>query len=170
MTYPAASIANAFLSKSFESKTPISPMKIQKLLYFTHGYCLALLRKPAVNELFEAWKFGPVLPSLYQECKGYKSGNINEYLHDYDFITFERTPAPFPDDSQINEIIDFVWNTYGKVDAVKLSNLTHETGGPWDQVISQAGGFMYRNQDIDNDLIKKYFLENTADPDENKTH
>lgn len=156
-TYSAASIANAFLSRSFQNKNEIDPMKMQKLVYLAQGYSLALFDRPIIDELFEAWKFGPVVPSLYQECKKYKYGCIPEYLRDYNNAYFEKIPASVPVEAEVNQIIDFVWSTYGHIKATELSDWTHEKGGPWDTVISGNNGVIYRNQDIDNQLIKEYF-------------
>jgi uncharacterized phage-associated protein len=156
MPYSAASIANAFLSRAFRDKRAITPMKMQKLLYFAHGYKLAQCDRPLVDEAFEAWKFGPVLPSLYHECKRYGNRPINNYLHDFDYRREARTPAALPDGQKANEIIDFVWETYGPETAESLSDWTHVKGGPWDKITS-GGAEIARNQDIANDEIKNYF-------------
>lgn len=157
MIYSPASIANAFLSRSFENKAEITPMKIQKLIYIAHGYSLAVRDEPLIDELFEAWKFGPVLESLYQECKKYGYSAITNYLHDYGNTAIDKTPAPIPNDIEVNNIIDFVWKTYGCVHPKELSNWTHEKDGPWDKVINSNNGIIYRNEGIDNNIIKEYF-------------
>jgi len=158
-SFTAASIANAFLSRGFNDGVGISPMKIQKLCYLLQGYNLVDYETPAVNEMFEAWPFGPVLPSLYHECKSYKKADITEYLKDYDYQTEEYCPVGLPDDDSVIANIDFVWSKFGKVDATVLSDWTHAEDGPWD-IVTEGGKRILRNQDIPNDLIKKYFLEN----------
>jgi uncharacterized phage-associated protein len=162
MPYSAASVANEFLSHSFRDKRPITPMKMQKLVYFAHGYTLVECDRPLVDEAFEAWKFGPVLPSLYHECKKYGNRPIRVYLHDFDYRRESRTPAPPPDHPRKIEIIKFVWVTYGPETAEGLSDWTHVKGGPWDQITS-GGMDIPRNKDIPNEAIKKYFLENMYD-------
>lgn len=163
MTYSAASIANAFLSRAFRDKEGISPMKMQKLAYLAQGYALVETGEPLFDELFEAWQFGPVLPSLYHECKVYKNGTISDYLRDVDLRTLQYSPAPLPTgDDRINQIIDFVWATYGKQSAVALSDWTHARGGPW-YAVTKGGAEIMRNRDISNDLISDYFRENLYD-------
>lgn len=159
MPYTAAAIANAFLSRSFRDKKPISPMKIQKLLYITHGYGLVECDQPILDEVFEAWKFGPVLSSLYHECKEFGKSDINRYLKDIDPETNARRSVSMPDNSQVNDIIDFVWQTYGDDSAISLSDWTHVKGGPWDQV-TDGGTNILRHQDVPNKLIKEYFEAN----------
>lgn len=162
MPYSAASITNAFLSRAFRDQKIISPMKAQKLVYFAHGYVLCETREPLLDELFEAWKFGPVLPSLYHECKKYGKSYIVDYLRDYDRQTSKWRPAPIPSDCEVNDVLDFVWITYGDMEAITLSDWTHVKGGPWDK-ITQGGSLILRNQAIPNIEIETYFRENMYD-------
>jgi uncharacterized phage-associated protein len=159
MRYSAASIANAFLSRGFRDGRSISPMKIQKLAYLAHGHTLVECPEPLLDEVFEAWKFGPVLPSLYHECKKYGQKSVEHYLEDYDFATNKSFPAPQPSEQVVIDIIDFVWEAYGDQPAISLSDWTHAKGGPWDRV-TNGGAVIIRNRDIPDDLIKIYFEEN----------
>src|SRR5262245_56745225 len=76
MTFPAKAVANFFLEKGFKEEIPISPMKVQKLVYFGHGWSLGLTGDPFIEEVIEAWPYGPVIKSLYHEFKGYGNGPI----------------------------------------------------------------------------------------------
>lgn len=156
MPYAAASLANAFLSRGFRDRKDIDPMKAQKLCYLAHGYALVDLPEPVLNELFEAWKFGPVLPSLYHACKDAGGRPIRNYLMDYDYSTEKFSPATMPDDPAVNMIIDYVWQNYGDETGVSLSNWTHERNSPW-FVVTEGGTKIVKNKDIPNDLIKDYF-------------
>ena len=44
-------------------------MKVQKLVYFAHGWHLGITKKPLINEQVEAWPYGAVIPSLYDYLK-----------------------------------------------------------------------------------------------------
>jgi uncharacterized phage-associated protein len=159
MAYAAASIANAFLTRAFRDRRKIDPMKMQKLCYISQGYALVELNKSLFDEKFEAWKFGPVLPSLYHLLKEYRWSPVRQILKDYDYETRRYVEAPVPTDPTINEILDFVWKTYGDMDAVDLSDWTHEKGGPWDQVVNSQQEFV-RNMVIPDDMIAEYFTRN----------
>jgi uncharacterized phage-associated protein len=164
MPYSAASIANAFLTRAFRDKIGISPMKMQKLAYIAQGYSLVETGEPLFDELFEAWQFGPVLPSLYHECKVYRNGSVTDYLRDVDLHTSQYSAAPLPTgDEAVDQIIDFVWHQYGKQNAVALSDWTHAKGGPW-YTVTKGGTEILRNKDIPNDLINDYFRENLYEP------
>jgi len=56
MTYSSFEVANYFIKKSLQEKRPITPMKLQKLIYFAHGWNLGLAGKPLINELISVPK------------------------------------------------------------------------------------------------------------------
>jgi uncharacterized phage-associated protein len=160
--YHAKSVANLFLRKSISDGLPIDPMKLQKLIYFAHGYYLARTQRrdgealPLVNEFFEAWDYGPVLPSVYQEFKGFGSGNITklamEFRHEFRANVVALPPT---NDEHLDRISSFVWDRYAKKHSLHLSDLTHKQGGAWDKARRVARGL--RGKDIPNDDIRDDF-------------
>ncbi len=80
MPYPAAAIANEFLELARAEGRPLTPMHIQKLIYFAHGWNLALTGEPLIRERVEAWDYGPVIRALYGELKVFGSGAITKNL------------------------------------------------------------------------------------------
>ena len=69
--YSAIAVANCFLDIADAQSRPITPLKIQKLVYIAHGWHLAIYEEPLIVELVEAWKWGPVIPLLYHEFKNF---------------------------------------------------------------------------------------------------
>ena len=97
----------------------ITPMKLQKLLYYVKVWTLVADKKMIKSsDAFFAWKHGPVNPSIYHQYKGYKNNPI------------EDTPSylPFTDDEK--EVVDFVLDSYGFYNAITLSKATHAED-PW---------------------------------------
>lgn len=77
--YSVEDIANYFLSKGEKfGKRSITPLKIQKLVYYAQGFYLALFNKPLFNEKIEAWQHGPVCRILYNKYKKYSYHIISE--------------------------------------------------------------------------------------------
>jgi len=76
MPYPALAIANEFIKVARERNKQLTPMELLKLVYFAHGWYLALSGVPLINEPVQAWRFGPVIPSIYHAFKRYGSGPI----------------------------------------------------------------------------------------------
>ena len=78
MAYPASFIANGFLTRAIQEGNLITQMKLQKILYFAQGLHLATYGTPLIQENFQAWKFGPVIPEIYQIYKFYGSEPITD--------------------------------------------------------------------------------------------
>jgi uncharacterized phage-associated protein len=99
---------------------------VQKLAYFCHGWNLALRDEPIVDELFEAWRLGPVLGPLYHTLRVF---SINPIPADHPFIA--RQPR-LPDDSIEAKLIERVLEVYGKLSTARLSSISRMDGGPWE--------------------------------------
>lgn len=145
MTYSARRIANYFIKIS---NYDVTPLKILKLVYIAHGWCLAITDSPLIDEPIEAWKYGPVIQDLYDSFKHY--GN--------QFIT-ELARYPYEEDeisTEYSKFLNKIWETYGEYTGVQLSNLTHKEGTPWYKVWNQnkphTGSYK-----INNELIKEYY-------------
>ena len=113
--------ADFFLSiPDDDASNAISPMKLQKLLYYAQGFALATLNKPLFNEDFEAWDYGPVIPLIYQKYKEYGNKAIPHVdLPSFDAYTKEE-----------KELLDNIYDAFGQYSAWALSELTHATP-PW---------------------------------------
>jgi uncharacterized phage-associated protein len=77
MPYTPEAIANYFIThrKQWEDLTP---MKLQKLVYFAHGWHLALKDQPPIDEEIQAWEYGPVIERLYKSLRHYGNTQITE--------------------------------------------------------------------------------------------
>lgn len=132
MAYSAKSIANGLLQVAQSRGKNISNMKLQKLLYFAHGFWLANTGQPLIDEAPEAWQYGPVYPSAYHQFKDCGSGAITHPATQVDFQTFSLAPVPLPDE-EVMGFLNAVYETYGSQSAIELSRLSHLPGSPWDQ-------------------------------------
>ena len=115
----ARQVADYFLAIADEDDV-LSNLKLQKLCYYAQGFCLAETGRPLFRERIERWQHGPVVPSLYHAFKEY-----------------ERRSIPFPDAVDVSdypdialELIDRVYETYGRFEAWALRNMTHHES-PW---------------------------------------
>ncbi|HEX5482760.1 MAG TPA: type II toxin-antitoxin system antitoxin SocA domain-containing protein [Terriglobia bacterium] len=167
MAYSAKAIANYFLDAATEKDAPLDPMKIQKLVYFAHGWCLALKNAPLINERIEAWRYGPVIRSLYNTFRDAGSGPITHPAYDARMIDHRLTIyAPSIEDPEegpaerefYRELLNEIWKVYGDFTAVELSNLTHQPGTPWDKTWDAHQA----TAPISDDLIKEYFKAQIA--------
>jgi uncharacterized phage-associated protein len=154
MSYKAAIAANALLQRAFkESRPDVTPMKLQKLLWFLNGWHLAMFGKPAVAEPFEVWRYGPVISSLYQQTKKFGGGPVTEYLKTFDEKSGSHLAfVPSDADKEFSEALDVAWEKYIGFNATALSSLTHSAETPWS--VAKKNGV----EVIDNELIQRYFV------------
>jgi uncharacterized phage-associated protein len=150
MAYPASLIAFAFVKKGIDEGLFVTQMKLQKLVYFAQGAHLAKYHQPLINETFQAWMYGPVIPEIYQDFKLYGSRPIID--------TAEFTPSlsykpPFRLDAEAMDTINYTWGVLKDFSAMSLSKWTHRADGPWSKVYDPQ----VKSTPIPNDDIKQYF-------------
>lgn len=144
-------IAKYFLLKGSQEGIGISPMKLQKLIYFAHGWFLAIFNRPLIKETIQAWKYGPVIPVIYDKFQSFGNSPISIFVR--------KDDARFDFKAEEKELLDFIWDIYKGYSAIQLSNLTHVKRSPWDVVLSRDKRVHLTNVPIDNELIKVYFQE-----------
>lgn len=160
MGYPVKAVANAILQIASEHGASITPLKLQKLTYISHGWNLGLNGDPLISdELPEAWPYGPVFPSLYHEFKHYGKGGISDRAREIvwdDFGPPSTVEPSVPSDDLFTwKLLRKVWDEYGKYGGGALSDLTHRKNTPWEITRSSSGGV--KNVDIPNDVIRQHY-------------
>ena len=159
MPYNAKAVANEFLDLARAQGKQLTPMQLQKLVYFAHGWFLAITGEGLLDERIEAWQWGPVVPSLYNEFKRFGSDPITEPAGEFRYrspkMVFEpyRLVGDTDQDNTARKVIRRIWEIYGKYSASQLSSMTHEPESPW----TKTEGKEIRGTDISNELIKGYF-------------
>jgi uncharacterized phage-associated protein len=144
-------IANYFIKKAQEVGEELTPMKLIKMVYIANGWYLALKDEPLIPEKIEAWKYGPVVKSVYSNFKQYSKGQVDMPYSD----PFGNTPIP--EDPEIIKFLDRIWEVYGKYDGLQLSALTHEKNTPWYATWYDNGGSKRESAVISNELIKSHY-------------
>ena len=149
MSYSALAVANAFIELSLRENSPLTNMKLQKLVYFAHGFALALNHDGLFREPVRAFQWGPVIPDLYNAVKHYGSSPI---LKKIPLRTGELQIDLRDKDSSATQLIEMVWKKYGSFSAAQLSTITHRPGTPWSQVWNDTEFGV-----IPNDLIRYHY-------------
>ncbi|WP_085032293.1 Panacea domain-containing protein [Ensifer aridi] len=145
--YDARQIANWFVNRAAQDRRTLSIMQLLKLVYISHGWHLEMRRSPLIMNKIEAWKYGPVIPDVYNAFR--RQG-----------VT-PTAPVPAlgpqvaPHDAHL---LEQIYSGYGKLPAMTLSDLTHEPGGPWDTAIKNGGLF----SPITDDLILPHYQQKRA--------
>lgn len=155
MPYDAKRVANWFLAKGDSERTPINLMKLQKLVYFAHGWSLALMKQGLVDEPIYAWQWGPVVKSLYDEFKRYGNQPIMERASTIGWFDFPQTVPAWHRDTI--SLLNRVWEVYGEFTGIQLSNMTHMPDAPWQKVYERLRGDVPPSTEIPESEIKSYF-------------
>lgn len=132
-------IANAVLDRSEARGFAITNMALNKIVYFAHGWHLAIYDRPLVDSRFEAWQYGPVHPQLYKQFKNFGDKPIRARALRLDLETGQNIPVAYDFEAEISQHIDKIVDFYGEMTAGRLSAISHEEGAPWDLVWKAAG-------------------------------
>jgi uncharacterized phage-associated protein len=115
-----AKMANVFDVAQYilHKQSPMTTMKLQKLVYYCQAWSLVWDEKPLFTERIEAWASGPVVPALYQTHKG----------------QYQISTLPNGDEGNLTpqerDTINAVLKAYDSKSAQWLADLTHMEE-PW---------------------------------------
>lgn len=138
--YTPIQIASYILANFDAKEFNITPMKLQKLVYYTYSWSLVADVKLMNDGVFEAWEYGPVSSELYHEFKKYGRSIIeNKELQNEVAIDSSQVP-----------LIDFIVKSYLPFSAITLSKTTH-TESPWVKTAA--------NTPISDEIIIAYYTK-----------
>lgn len=142
-------LSNTILKKSFDENIPVSPMKLQKLIYFIYRDYLQRTGDSLFTEEFETWQYGPVLRSVYDEFKTFRANRITRFAktaNDEVFIINETA------DPNLRASINNTWDRYKHHDGIALSQITHREGSAWRRAY-ESGKQTLQDVDIRSDHV-----------------
>lgn len=152
----AKGLANLMLDWGDQEGVGISPMKLQKLLYFCHADYLVQFGKRLVRQDFEAWNYGPVIPSVYAEFKSAGSRPISSRASSFDPVTAQRRTLtcslPHDEETRLHTLYTF----YRQFTAERLSDLSHELDGPWRQARSLFSNGLNMDRRVTAEMIQRH--------------
>lgn len=153
----AKKIANVVLT-FFDCKDDIiTNKKLQKILYYIEAWSL-VYHSSIIDEDFEAWVHGPVIPSIYHHFKGFG------YLPIQSKYKKDETPNSrwykLVSDLELKkdeiDLIVEVLNKYGSLSSFELEKLSHSEM-PWLRARGDVGPFDACFNIIDKKIMKQYY-------------
>lgn len=134
----------------FEELEEVTPLMLQKLLYFIQGIYSALYGKPLFEEDCRAWVHGPVYPEVYTLFRDFKYNPIDDVrfglLKGMDDVLTEEE----------RDVIDRVVNTFGIYGGKVLERITHNEE-PWKSARRGYGDQVPSSELVSKDSIRKYY-------------
>lgn len=139
------------IAKWFLSKESMTPKKLQKIVYYAYAWFLTLMNEDDANienklfdNYFEAWVHGPVCPTLYAEYKTYGYKEIPKVTEKIEFA------------SDVEEILEQVWDVYGGYSAGQLESISHQES-PWKNAREGCSAYgICTNKIQETDMYKCY--------------
>ncbi len=145
------------IAKYILSKTKCTQLKLQKLVYLCFADYLCDTDKKLFTDAIYAFKYGPVIDTVYKRYKKYGYKPIEEENQDID-VTVSEMPAKsrilFAEDGTEKIIsIDTTLKKYGHLTAGQLVELTHRESTPWTMTRRAKWAFY---SEIKPEIIKQY--------------
>lgn len=144
--YNSVTVALYIVAVMNNMKLEVNMTKLQKLLYIAYGTYLAIKNCRLTNEHPQAWPYGPVFPTTRNKLLKKDLSVINISIPEL---------ADIRNDIEMQQLVMLVLNGFGRKNATTLSVWSHQSGSPWDRVVSQAG-FTWGER-IPDEYIQEYF-------------
>jgi len=124
----------------------LTHLHLQKLLYYSQGWSLALRDQELFADRVEAWRHGPVVSNLYGKFKSYGYRPIR---------VFDSSAADALKPNQ-KFLIASVWSHYRGYSAIALADKTHRET-PWLAARVGIPPEQNKNVEITRESMKEFF-------------
>ena len=138
------------IAYTFHVVSEVTPLALQKLLYYIQGVYSAVSGKFMFSETCEAWRHGPVYHNVYNLFRDFKYNPIDDAR-----FAVLRDKKELLSDSE-RHTADLVLGTFGRYGGKALELITHKEA-PWLKAREGYGPDDSSNVEISNDAIKEYF-------------
>ena len=109
-TMKATDISSFFITKG------VTPLKLQKLLFYSQVWYFIKHGKLLFNDEIQAWVLGPVVPNVWDKFRFIRRGDVINRRY------IQKEIA----DSQVVNHLNEVWRVYGGYTGLELVDLTHD--------------------------------------------
>ncbi len=134
--------------------TPISPFRLQKILYYCQAWSLAFLDHPLFRDEPEAWVRGPIYKKIYNiyNVKGaiwdqIKNNNVG-------YVTLNENKLDLNKDQL--EVIEEVIKKYSALPDIQLALITNNEL-PWNETRKDCEPFGMCDDKIKHKLMSDYY-------------
>ena len=151
MIYTANQIATWFLA-SLETNAgdTISPMKLQKLLYYAQAWHLVKFDKPLFKDKIEAWLHGPTVPAVYERFD-------NAYRDSIPFEKMFRKEYDYPRlPIELEDFLGEIFFKFGEHSAWYLETLSKKEL-PWRKARNGTPMLSQCHNEITQESMKCYY-------------
>lgn len=154
----SAHVANYILCLAERSGVKdMTCLKLMKIVYISYAWYLCLFDKEMFSERPQAWKFGPVFPSLYYALKISQDQPIDDYVAIFEpgKESEEEIPIIPEGDKDISSIVVNAFYAYKDKTEDELTDIMHRAGGAWESAFEEG---LYSDM-VNWELIKQGAME-----------
>jgi uncharacterized phage-associated protein len=163
-------VANLLLDEADARRRPLTNLVLQKLLYFAHARFLIEMKCPLLVGYFEAWRLGPVHPTVYQAFKVSGDRAIDFRASRADLLTGARSSSPRPSSPTVSDLLSEIVLSYGRMPAGRLVELSHAPNAPWDFIVNKHETSLAFGMRIpDNVIVERFKFHKIALPSESSS-
>jgi uncharacterized phage-associated protein len=142
----ANGVADYFLWFAREHGDLVTPLKLQKLMFYADAWHMVMHGEELIDEPFEAWVHGPVHRDTYVRFSAHKWN-------------------PIPGDAEkpvmaerIEKFLNDVYRVFGGFSAYELEQMTHQEA-PWKAARGDLALDAACNAPIDKSLTRAFYTE-----------
>ena len=140
------------ISYIFKTAEEITPLALQKILYYIQGIYMVRFDEGLFDEECQAWAHGPVYKEVYDVFKNFKYSPIE----DTRFAMLQNRFYELSEDEK--QVIDLIVNSFGMYSGKTLERITHEED-PWKDARVACLPGERSNVMISKESIKQYFFK-----------
>jgi len=152
--HAARDVADFFLRRAHEDGKTLTAIQVLNLVYFAHGWGLAISGDALVKENVVASEYGPVIRPVYDAFKVFGNKPIR--------VSVNAVNSEFS--SEETDLLEKVWRVFGPLKGFQLSGIAHRSDSPWAKIYNNGGGL---NAVIPNHLIEESFKAMAAESESN---
>lgn len=138
------------ISYVFETLEEVTPLTLQKILYFIQGIYSGLHGEPVFMEDCEAWVHGPVYPEVYNLFRDFKYNPIEDARF---AVLGDREKELTGDEKRAAEL---VVRTFGIYSGKMLERITHREE-PWIRARRGYGETIPSREKVSKESIRVYY-------------
>ena len=134
-----------------ERQGPITPLMLQKLVYYAQVWSIAEGDSPLFADVIKAWAQGPVVPALFHQHKGLAHVEASDLSGNAEALTEKERSR-----------VDWTLSYYGSKPAVYLSDLTHHEQ-PWKEARAHGHREGFQSPSISIESIRSFYAEKSPE-------
>lgn len=122
-------VAKYIVNLCLKHGRPVSNLRLQKIMYLANVYYIMKQNKPLIEDDFEAWKIGPIIPEVYWEYSIYANAPI---------IPFYKEDADI--DSEKIKVVENLIINLSATEPWRLAEICYRKDGAWSRTHRNGHG------------------------------